>query len=123
MPSVRSATAAPRRQVRTPPRPRRIAAQRASKRIRWDRVGRVSLLVVLAVVAGLYVQQALAYLSVRGQAEQQQAIVARLMRANAGLGNEQRSLESPATIERDARALGMVRIGEHPYVVIGLSNH
>jgi hypothetical protein len=32
-------------------------------------------------------------------------------------------LNNPATILRDARALGMVRVGEHPYEVVGLPKH
>jgi len=89
-------------------------------RVRWDRVGRVSLLIVLCVVAGLYVQQALAYFAVRNQANHQRAIVQQLTRSNASLAAQQRSLNDPTTILRDARALGMVRIGEHPYEVTGL---
>ena len=91
--------------------------------MRWDRVGRISLLVVLGVVAGVYVQQALAYLSVRHQATRQRAIVRQLTRSNASLRAQQRSLGDPETILRDARALGMVRVGEHPYEVTGLPNH
>jgi cell division protein FtsB len=122
MPSARPAPAPSRRHSRTaPPRPRRVATLRG--RVRWDRVGRVSLLLVLCVVAGLYVQQGLAYLAVRGQANRQSAIVRQLTRANAGLRAQQRSLSDPATILRDARALGMVRVGEHPYEVTGLPNH
>jgi cell division protein FtsB len=86
-------------------------------------VGRVTLLVVLCVVAGLYVQQAVAYLAVRSQANRQRAIVQQLSRANASLRAQQQSLNDPATILRDARALGMVRVGEHPYEVTGLPNH
>jgi cell division protein FtsB len=97
-----------------------VAARGLRGRVRWDRIGRVSLLVVLCVVAGLYVQQALAYLAVRNQANRQKAIVHQLARSNANLRAEQRSLNDPATIVRDARALGMVRIGEHPYEVTGL---
>jgi cell division protein FtsB len=93
------------------------------RRVRWDRIGRVGLLVVLAVVAGLYVQQALAYLSVRSQSQQQKAIVRQLERQNAALAVQERSLRDPATVQREARALGMVRLGEHPYVITGLPNH
>jgi cell division protein FtsB len=75
------------------------------------------------VVAGLYGQQALAYLAVRSQANRQRAIVQQLTRANANLRAQQRSLNDPATIARDARALGMVRVGEHPYEVTGLPSH
>jgi cell division protein FtsB len=75
---------------------------------------------VLGVVAGLYVQQGLAYLTVRSQAGRQRAIVHQLTQSNASLRAQQRSLNDPATILRDARALGMVRVGEHPYEVTGL---
>jgi cell division protein FtsB len=127
MPSARPATATPRRHSRTaPPRlrtPRAVPARALRDRIRWDRVGRVSLLVVLCVVGGLYVQRALAYFSVRSQAAQQAAIVKQLERQNASLHAQQSSLNDPATILRDARALGMVRVGEHPYEVTGLPGH
>jgi cell division protein FtsB len=89
-------------------------------RVRWDRVGRVGLLVVLVVVAGLYVKQGLSLLSTRSQSQQQEKIVSRLSQQNAQLMAEQRALNDPRTIERDARALGMVRLGERPYVVTGL---
>lgn len=129
MPSARPATAPSRRQHTAPPRrrsraaparARRVARRGLRYRVRWDRVGRVSLLVVLGVVAGLYVQRGLAYLSVRSQANHQQAIVQQLRHSNAALRAQQRSLNDPATIARDARRLGMVRVGEHPYEVTGL---
>jgi cell division protein FtsB len=134
MPSARTAPAAPRRQSRTsapgsrrtagsPRAPRRAPAAGLRSRVRWDRVGRLGLLIVLCVVAGLYVQRGLAYLAVRSQADQQKAIVQQLTQANASLRAQQRSLNSPATILRDARALGMVRVGEHPYEVTGLPTH
>ncbi len=100
-----------------------MAARRIASRVRWDRIGRVGLLVVLCVVAGVYVQQALAYLAVRTQANHQRAIVHQLARANASLRAQQHALNDPATIARDARALGMVRVGEHPYEVTGLPDH
>jgi cell division protein FtsB len=133
MPSARTAPAPSRRHSRTaPPRkpsrrlvsgPRRGAGQGLRSRVRWDRIGRVGLLVVLCVVAGLYVQRGLAYLAVRSQANQQKAIVRQLTRANASLRAQQRSLTNPATIVKDARALGMVRVGEHPYEVTNLPTH
>lgn len=124
MPSARTATAPPRSHRRAvTSKPRRVSAQGLRGRVRWDRVGRVGLLVVLCVVAGLYVQQALAYLSVRAQASHQRAIVQQLQRSNDSLRAQQRSLNNPVTILRDARALGMVRVGEHPYEVTGLPSH
>ena len=81
------------------------------------------MLVVLAVVAGLYVQHALSLLATRSQAERQLGVVQRLVHENAALAKQAQSLSDPATIQRDARALGMVRPGERPYVVTGLSQH
>lgn len=92
-------------------------------RLRWERIGRVALLVVLAVVAGLYVQRTLTYLSARSQAAQQRAIVQRLSQQNAKLTRQESALNSPATIQQDARALGMVMPGERPYAVSGLPSH
>ncbi|MDQ6834974.1 MAG: septum formation initiator family protein [Actinomycetota bacterium] len=124
MPSARPATAAPRRSPHTPPpRPRGVPLPPTLLRVRWDRAGRVGLLVVLVVVVGLYVQHTLAYLSVSAQASRQEEIVDQLARQNARLAAEQRSLNQPATIVRDARALGMVRPGERAYVITGHTGH
>jgi cell division protein FtsB len=84
-------------------------------------VGRTSLLVVLAVVLGLYVKQALSYFSVRSQAEQQMAVALRLEHQNRALERQQQTLRSSATIEHDARALGMVKQGERSYVITGVA--
>jgi cell division protein FtsB len=120
MPSARSATAASRRQPRTSPRRTpRVISRPPRLRVRWERVGRIGLLVVFAIVVGLYVEHTLAYLSTQSQADQQASIVRSLTRANAQLSQQQKSLNDPATIIRDARALGMVRPGEQSYVIIG----
>ena len=78
---------------------------------------------VLAVVVGLYAQHAIAYFNARSQAHEQQALVRQLVRDNAALARERAALNDPATIQRIARSLGMVRIGEHPYVISGLPKH
>jgi cell division protein FtsB len=104
---------------------RRRAARRRRRvaRIRWDRIGRTGLLIVLVVVAGLYIQQAVDYFSVRSAVNQQRATVTRLARENAALQRQQQSLQNPVTIKRDARELGMIQAGERPYVVVGLHGH
>lgn len=75
------------------------------------------LLVVLLVVVALYVNQAMTYFSVRSQANQQMSTALNLERQNRILARQQRALEQPGTIQRDARALGMIRQGERPYVI------
>ncbi len=80
MPSARPATAAPRRSPQAPARraPRLAALREPMLRVRWDRAGRVALLVVVTVVVGLYAQRTIAYFSTSAQASQQQAVVERL---------------------------------------------
>ena len=125
MSSARSATASPRRQTppRTAaapaPRPRRVPLRSSVVRVRWERVGRVALLVVLVAVIGLYAEHTLSYLSTHAQAARQQAIVNRLTRQNRALAAQRTALSNPATIVQDARELGMVRPGEQPYAITG----
>jgi cell division protein FtsB len=92
-------------------------------RIKWDRAGRIVMLFVLALVAYLGIKGMLTLLATRAQAEQQQQIVRTLARQNRHLEQLQRSLGQPATIIKDARALGMVKAGERSYSVTGLSGH
>ncbi len=77
---------------------------------------------MLGVVGALYVQHALELLSTHSQAQQQLAIVRQLEKSNASLIKQRDALGNPATIQRDARVLGMVRVGERPYVVTGRRN-
>jgi cell division protein FtsB len=88
-------------------------------RVRWERVGRVGLLVVLAVVIGLYADHAISYVTARAQSNHQHAVVARLKRQNAYFEQRQRSLTDLSTILAQARKLGMVRPGEQPYAITG----
>ena len=78
---------------------------------------------MLVVVVGLYVQHTISYFSTSAQASGEQAIVNQLARENAALFEQQQSLNNPLTIISDARALGMVRPNERPYVIVGHSGH
>ncbi len=121
MPPARSATARSRTTASRPANPRRVVRRPAHTRVRWDRVGRVALLAMLGVVAFLYVQHTLAYMSTRSQFERQGAIVRNLERQNAQLESQQRALKDPATIVQLARGLGMVRPGERAYALPSLT--
>lgn len=48
--------------------------------------------------------------------------LAQLTQEKAALTGQLREVSSPATLEREARKLGMVRPGEHAYVVHGLGD-
>lgn len=102
------------------PRPHGVAMRLPISRVRWDRIVRTVMLVVLTLVGYLGVKGMVTLISTRAQAAQQQAIVQALARQNRHLEQVQQSLRSPATIIRDARSLGMVRGGERSYVVTGL---
>jgi cell division protein FtsB len=121
--AARSGARRTNRYARQPPALSWVNGRAQIQRVRWDRVGRVALVIVLAVVALLYVQHAIAYLQARGEANHQQAIVKQLEQQNAALVRRQKQLNDPATIIKNARELGMVWMGERPYSVTGLPNH
>jgi cell division protein FtsB len=116
--------------ARTAPAPRRLAARsaraasgtldRAAIGIRWDRVGRVALLLVLFGVLMLYVRPGIAYISAWQQARAKRAEIGQLERENTRLRGRRDALRNPQVVEAEARRLGMVRPGERPYVVDGL---
>jgi len=114
---ARPATARTRAPASTP---LGAVARRAAQRIRWDRVGRVALLVTVGIVICLYIQPALSIFNTWRAERAQASAVHQLLRSNASLERQVKSLNDPATIVADARALGMVRSGEKSYVVLGL---
>jgi cell division protein FtsB len=88
--------------------------------IRWDRIGRVALLCVLAFVLYLYIGPTRSWISTYKEAGERRAEVADLRAANAKLKARRAELRKSATLEREARRLGMVRGGEKAFVVQGL---
>ncbi len=103
-------------------RARAPGSRRVDRRgIRWDRVGRVTLLFLLGGVLALYVGPARAWYSAWHEARQWRADVGALTAENARLAQRRRALELPTALEREARRLGMVRSGERAYAISGLS--
>jgi cell division protein FtsB len=120
MPPARSAYARNRRPPAPPRAPVGASVRHAAGRIRWDRVGRVALLVTLGIVVCLYIQPALSIFHTWRAERQQANVVHQLLRSNAALERQVKSLNRSSTIIADARTLGMVRSGEKPYVVLGM---
>jgi cell division protein FtsB len=119
MPPARTVRA-PRRAPAARPkaRPRLIGPHHPGTRgIRWDRVSRVVLLVVLLGMLFLYVGPARSYWSTVQEAKHRRAEVTRLKHENTRLRARRDALRNPAALEREARRLGMVRPGERSYVV------
>jgi cell division protein FtsB len=108
------ASAAPR--ARSLPR----SSRRPRARVRWDRVGRVAMLVVLVALLYLYLSAGRSYILSRRQADRNNAALSALERANAMLRAQRAALDRPGTVEVQARTLGMLYPGEQAYVVTGL---
>ena len=98
----------------------RPAARRPAPQIRWDRVGRIALLLVLLGVMVLYVNPLRSYWSTRQESQNRAAEVRKLEQDNAQLRTRRDALKDPASIEAEARRLGMLRPGERAFVVEGL---
>jgi cell division protein FtsB len=88
--------------------------------IRWDRLGRWALIAVLGFVLYLYVGPALTWVSTYREAARKRADVAALQAENRKLRERRRELRDPASLEREARRLGLVKAGEKSYVIEGL---
>ena len=109
-----AATARPRRRA-SAARAGRGGARGGS--VRWDRVGRIALLVTLAVILLLYLSPFKHWVEQSGTANAQKQELQRLNSENARLKGRVRSLRDPAALEQEARRLGMVRQGERSYVI------
>jgi cell division protein FtsB len=116
MPPVSSAA---RRQPARPGATTALGA--AALRVRWDRVGRTALLLLLLLVALAYIGPARSLVSTWRESHAKQAQVDRLQREHDALLTRARELRDPRTVQAEARRLGMVKPGERSYVVRGLS--
>jgi cell division protein FtsB len=94
--------------------------ERRLTRIRWDRLGRWALIVVLGFVLYLYIGPAASWVSTYKDAKKKRADVAALKAENQHLRERRKELKDPASLEREARRLGMVKAGEKSYVIEGL---
>ena len=103
-------------------RPARVRATSAVSRpaFRWDRVGRMALLIVLVGIVGLYVGPLHSYWSTRQEAQAKQTEVQRLQRESVRLRERRAALRSKGALQKEARRLGMVLPGERAYSVSGL---
>jgi cell division protein FtsB len=85
--------------------------------VRWDRLGRVALLIVLAGVVLLYVGPARSYWTTWRESKAKHSELRQLEAEHARLLERRKQLREPASLMREARRLGMVRRGERAFVV------
>jgi hypothetical protein len=117
-------TASPARGLGAP----RGAARRARPAltgagVRWDRLGRVALLFVLAALLYLYLSAGIHMLSKWSQDRRVSAAVVALKHEHALLLRQHEALGRQATLEAEARQLGMIKPGEQPFIATGLPNN
>ena len=93
---------------------------RARPQIRWDRMGRIALLLVLLGVFALYVNPLRSWWHTRQESAQRSSEVAALKRENERLRERRARLKDPDMLENEARRLGMVKPGERAFVVENL---
>jgi cell division protein FtsB len=88
--------------------------------VRWDRIGRVAMVCVLAALLYLYVSAGVHMLSTWQQGGHDSAAVAAMEREHRQLVHQHEVLSRQETLEVQARRMGMIKPGEQPYVVSGL---
>jgi cell division protein FtsB len=104
------------------PAPRRHPAPRKSpSRIKWDRVGRIALVLVLFAVAYSYLNPAIDLFKTYRSTTAAKAEFHTLLRENKQLHHSIQSSDDPAVVAGAAREQGMVAAGETPFVLHGLS--
>jgi len=99
--------------------PRGRSGSRAS-RVRWDRLGRVILVLVLFAVVASYVGPSLKVFDTWRESKAADIELAALKAENEQLQRQANELEKPAAAIAEARKLGLVASGEQAYVIDGL---
>ncbi len=89
-------------------------------RIRWDRLGRYALLMVLGAVLLSYISPISHWLRQSETAKHEEAQLEALQEENASLKHRVEDLKRPLALEREARKLGMIKEGERAYVIENL---
>ena len=88
--------------------------------VRWDRVGRIAMAIVLTVLAYLYLSAGIRLFSTWRQASEDGRAVAAMEHEHRVLVREHEVLGGQSTVEAQARRLGMIDKGEQQYIVTGL---
>jgi cell division protein FtsB len=95
----------------------------AALRVRWDRVGRVALLLLLSAVVLSYVGPARSLFSTWHDSHAKQAQLRALEQRHQALLSRAKALRDPRTVDAEARRMGLVKVGERSYVVRSLPDH
>jgi hypothetical protein len=119
-PRARAGLSVGRRSTAAGGRSRRSSGAHPAARVRWDRLGRLAMLAVLAALLYLYLSAGVHMLSTWGQARHDRATVVAMEREHQTLVRQREALGRQGTVEAQARQLGMKKSGERQYIVPGL---
>ena len=101
----------------TRPAPRRASHGLKRGGIRWDRLSRVALLVLLGAILLMYVSPAKHWWEASRTASAQSSELRHLEAENERLKEHSALLKDPDTLELEARKLGMTRSDERAFVI------
>jgi cell division protein FtsB len=89
-------------------------------RLRWDRIARIALVLVLFGVMVSYLNPLVNLVGAWRTSKASEERLVQLKSENADLQRQLDEAESPLTLGREARKMGMVKPGERLYVIEGL---
>jgi len=97
--------------------PRRPAARRSASRVDWERLGRISLVLILFVILALYINPVVNFVDAWRDGRGESAQLAELKQENQDLRARAETLEHSDAAELGARGLGMVNPDERSVVI------
>jgi cell division protein FtsB len=105
------------------PAPRSRSSRSRGSRVRWDKLGRVLLVLALFAVFLSYIHPALGFFTAWNDKRTAAAELSQLRSEHDALKAKTSTLGSRAAAEHAARRLGMVSEGERAYVIQGLGKN
>ena len=103
------------RTYRIAPRPQ--AGGRSASRVDWERLGRISLVLILFVILALYINPVVNFVDAWRDGQAESAQLAELKQENQELRARAQTLEHSDAAELGARGLGMVSPDERSVVI------
>ena len=100
---------------RARPAPRR--SSRNPSRIRWDKLGRVALVLVLLAIMASYVSPLVNFFDAWSDSRAERVQLQQLLQQNRELRAKAAALDGQGAAESEARQMGMVAAGERSYVL------
>ena len=91
--------------------------------MRWEQLARVAMLGVLIALVYLYLSAGLHMFYTWRQSHRDSAAVVAMEHEHRLLVRQHERLSQPGMLEAEARALGMMKKDEQPYVVTGLPSN